>query len=88
MDAAFIFVMFVLKIPLAMLLGIVWYAIKAVPEPEDAGPGDGGLPRKPRPRHPRPPRPRRPRRDPHGHAPPPAPARVRTTVARGRTVQR
>lgn len=80
--------MFVLKIPIAMLLYIVWYAIRAVPEPEDSDSRDGGIPRTPEPRHPRPPRPRQPRRDPHGDPPLPAPARTRTTVARGTPVER
>ena len=74
---AFLWIMLVLKIPLAMLLFIVWYAIRAVPEPADGGddgPRRGGGPRI------TPPRPSR--RGPHGDPAPPAPDRVRTTQAR------
>ena len=48
-----------LKIPLLLLYALVYWAIKAEPEPEDAG-GDGGA-RKERP-HPVPTLPRHPRR--------------------------
>ena len=83
-DAAFIFLMVVLKLPIAALLYIVWWAIRATPEPETGRDDDGGTKR---PRHPRPPRPRRPRRGPHADPPPTPPARVRTTNARGRPVE-
>jgi hypothetical protein len=76
--------MLVLKIPIVALLYIVWWAVRAEPEIE-ASDEDGGLRR---PHGPLPPRPQRPRRGPHADAPPPAPARTRTTVARGRDVQR
>jgi hypothetical protein len=86
----FIWLMFLLKIPIAALLGIVWWAIRQDPANESTHDDDGGskhLP--PKPRHPhRPYRPRTPRRGPHGGehvAPPP---RVRTTLARGRRVTR
>lgn len=82
-DAAFIFLMLVLKIPIAMLLYIVWWAIHATPEP-DTGPDDEGGSKLPR--HPRPPRPSRPRRSPHGQPEHSSPPRVRRTVARGRRV--
>jgi hypothetical protein len=76
----FIWLMFVLKIPLIALLWIVWHAIKAVPEdaeaPLDGGNGDRDHPRTPRHRPP-------PRRGPHAEPVPPAPARMR--VLRGRT---
>jgi hypothetical protein len=87
MSATFIFIMVVLKIPIVMLLTIVWWAIKATPENE-APPvvdEDGGTKDRPR-AHPRPRRPRPPRRGPHGDPPVPAPARTRTVVARGRRV--
>jgi hypothetical protein len=73
-----------LKIPLLLLYGLVYWAIKAEPEPEDAG-GDGGS-RKARP-HPAPTLPRTPRRGPHGDPQPAAPARVRTVVAKAREHQ-
>jgi hypothetical protein len=82
-DATFIFLMVGLKLPIAALLYIVWWAIHATPETETDGDGDGGARR---PRHPRPPRPARPRRGPHGGTAVPAPARTRATLARGRRV--
>lgn len=89
-SATFIFLMVVLKIPIFMLLYIVWYAIKSPPEPEPVG-EDGGSkrPLSPRPRHPhpRPALPRHPRRGPHGAPQLPAPARTRTVVARARRVE-
>jgi hypothetical protein len=64
----------VLKIPIAALLYIVWWAVKDPPVPE-AGPDDGGGPRRdPHPRL-RPPHP--PRRGPHASPAPRAPDRVR-----------
>jgi len=79
--------MLALKIPIGALLWIVWWAIhQNEPEP-GTGNGDGGTKVRP-PRHP--PRPRRwPRhRGPHGEPVPPAPARVRTTIAKGRELHR
>ena len=91
MSATFIFLMVALKIPIFGLLYIVWWAIHAVPEPEPATDEDGGSKRpiNPRPRHPhpRPALPRPPRRGPHAAPPVPAPARVRTVVARARRVE-
>lgn len=84
-EATFIFLMVVLKLPIAALFYIVWWAIRAVPEPEQGSDGDGGSMA---PRHPRAPRPQRPRRGPHGDPPLDAPARTRTTVAAGRRVER
>jgi len=87
-DATFLFMMLALKVPIAALIWLVWWAIKQEPETAgDPGDGDGGTKRAP-PRHPRPPRPRRPRRGTHGDPPVPAPARVRSLVARGRRVER
>ena len=66
MSAAFIFLMVILKIPIALLLYIVWYAIKSPPQPEPVAGEDGGTkrPLSPRPRHPQHPRPALPR-NPH-----------------------
>jgi hypothetical protein len=77
--------MLALKLPLAGLIYIVWWAIKQ--EPEDAGKSDddGGIRRQDRP-HPIKPFPRRPRRGPHGDPPPVPPARVRTVKARARSL--
>jgi hypothetical protein len=91
MSTTFIFLMVALKVPIFGLLYIVWWAIHAEPEPDVATDDDGGTkqPQGPRPRHPhpRPALPRPPRRDPHGAPPVPAPARVRTVVARARRVE-
>jgi hypothetical protein len=78
--------MFALKIPLAALIFLVWWAIRQ--EPEDSSPSDddGGV-RRPIDRlHPHKPFPRHPRRGPHGDPAPPSPARVRTVKARARTL--
>jgi hypothetical protein len=83
----FLFLMFALKIPLGMLLWLVWWAIRQTPEEEPHPQGDGGG----GPRVEDPPRrshPRRPRRGPHGDPAPATPPRVRTTVARARTPER
>jgi hypothetical protein len=90
MSATFIFLMVALKVPIAGLLYIVWWAIHAEPEPLAATTDDDGgskQPHDPRPRHPRPALPRSPRRGPHGAPPVPAPPRVRTVVARARRVR-
>ena len=55
----FLWVMLALKIPLALLLYIVWYAVHATPEPTPGDDGDGGV--GPRPRRAAPPRPAPPR---------------------------
>jgi hypothetical protein len=87
-SATFIFLMFILKLPILALFYIVWWAVHSPPEPDPVGEEDGGTkrPQSPRPRHPhpRPALPRNPRRGPHGAprvAPPP---RARTVVARAR----
>jgi len=87
----FIFLMFILKLPIFALFYIVWWAVQSPPEPEPVTGEDGGSkrPSSPRPRHPhpRPALPRNPRRGPHGAprvAPPP---RVRTVVARARRIE-
>ena len=75
----FLWLMFALKIPIAMLLWIVWWAVKSEPEPESGSSDDddGGI-RRP---HERPPRPRDPRRrGPHGDPAVPSPPRTRTTA--------
>jgi hypothetical protein len=70
----FVYLMVVLKIPIAMLGWIVWKAIHAEPEPagdEAPNAGGGGS------AHPRPRRPRPPRRGDHGEALPVPPRRIR-----------
>jgi hypothetical protein len=71
----FVWIMIVLKIPLGMLLYIVWWAIHAEPEPVEGRDDDGGQRRDRGPRN-QPPRP--PRRGPHGDPAAPPPERVRT----------
>ena len=69
----FIWIMLVLKIPIVMLLGIVWWAVRATPEPAAGDEDDGGIGREPdgpRSRSPR-------RRGPHGDPTVPAPPRTR-----------
>ena len=90
----FIWLMFILKIPIFMLFGIVWWAVRQTPEPASDGDGGSRLPTAPQPhenpRHPRPPLPRHPRRGPHGpgDAALPSPPRTRAVVARARSVDR
>ena len=82
----FFFIMIVLKIPILLLMWLVWWSTRPV---EDAAPGgddDGGLRvgGHGHPMHPRPPLPHTPRRGPHGERPLPSPRRVRSVVARSR----
>jgi hypothetical protein len=92
----FLYLMLFLKLPILALLGIVWWAIRQSPENEHQPRGGGGVedPHRSRPRDPRRPHsplgPRgpRPRRDPHGAPPPAPPPRVRSTVARSRSLDR
>lgn len=76
--------MVVLKIPIAALIWLVYWAIKQDTNPAtSSAPDDGGSQRP----HPRPPRRRPPRRGPHAEPPPPSPSRVRTVTARARTLE-
>jgi hypothetical protein len=78
-----IWLMLVLKIPVAALLYIVWWAVHQEPDTGGAD-EDGGTKVHPHDDHqPLPPRlPRR--RGPHGDPAPPSPARTRTTVVRSK----
>jgi len=92
MTWTFLWLMLLLKIPIGGLLWIVWWAIHKADadEPAHAADEDGGggaKVRSARRVHPRPPRPVRPRRGPHTGAPPPAPRRTRSVVARARKVE-
>jgi hypothetical protein len=78
MEWGFIWLMFVLKIPIVMLLTLVWWAVRSPEEPVDEGSDDGGSKVDPQHPHGAPRGPRR--RGPHGDPMPPAPARVRTTA--------
>jgi hypothetical protein len=81
----FIWLMFVLKIPILMLLGLVWWAVRQEVDPAEDMPPPETVPARPHP--PELPRPRRPR-GPHGEdAALPAPPRVRT-IAKGRQPSR
>ena len=83
MTWGFIWLMFILKIPIFMLLGIVWWAAHQTDEPAES-PDDGGIKDHP---HRRPPRiPRGPRRGPHGAPAVPSPPRMRTRARRARTL--
>lgn len=85
MTWGFVWLMLALKLPIAALIYIVWWAIKQEPE-EPSSDDDGGIRRHgPHPREPFPRRPR-PRRGPHGDPAPRPPARVRTVRARARTL--
>ncbi len=81
MEWTFIYLMLVLKIPIALLFWIVWWAVHnvddetAVPEGDERD-DDGGIGRVD---HPRSPKPRPTRRGPHPGPVPPAPARSRRT---------
>lgn len=87
--AGFLFLMFALKVPLGMLLYIVWWAIRQTPDEESLPQSDDGGSRAGDPKRPRRPFPRQPRsRGPHGDPAPTAPPRTRTTVARARTPER
>jgi hypothetical protein len=83
----FIWLMFLLKIPIVALFLIVRWAVRQTPEAE---PGlDGGIGPRPLPLHPHHPRsrhPRAPRRGPHGAPAPASPTRVRVLSARGRAL--
>jgi hypothetical protein len=76
----------ILKIPIAALLYIVWWAVREPPVPEaDPEDGSGGSPRDPHPRI-RPPQP--PRRGPHADPAPASPGRVRVAHRRPRVPER
>jgi len=80
MGWTFVWMMLILKIPIAMLFYIVWWAVKSPEDEPAADSGDGGV-KGPKPsrdrRDPRFPR----RRGPHGdHALIPPSPRTRTTV--------
>jgi hypothetical protein len=76
--------MLALKVPIAALIYLVWWAVKQTPEETPSNDDDGGARRHPR--HPRKPFPRHPRRGPHGDPAPLPPARVRTLKARARSL--
>jgi hypothetical protein len=83
----FIWLMFLLKIPIVALFLLVRWAVRA---PEAAPEQDGGIGPQSRPRHPHHPRsrpPRAPRRGPHGDPAPASPPRVRAVASRRRLAQ-
>lgn len=89
MGWGFVWLMLVLKIPIGLLLWLVWWAVRQTPDDDGAPPGgDGGskVGDPSDPRHPRSPFPRDPRRrGPHGDAVLGAPPRTRTRSTRTRT---
>jgi hypothetical protein len=66
----------IMKIPIVMLLTLVWYAIRKPPVAETEQDGEGGSRHGPHPRF-QPPNP--PRRGPHADPAPAPPERVRVT---------
>ena len=84
MTWGFLWLMLALKLPIAALIYLVWWAIKQ--EPEDETSSTTTAASSAIARIPRQPFPRRPRRGPHGDPAPQPPARVRTVRARARTV--
>ena len=78
MEWTFFWLMVVLKLPVVAAIWLVWWAMKAEPEPSSED--DGGI-KAPEPEPPQPPRrPLHPRRGPHGEPELPSPPRVRTKV--------
>jgi hypothetical protein len=88
MGWTFVYLMLILKIPIAALLWIVWWAIHSTPETEPEKNADDSGGSKTRHRHPRKPLPHHPRRGPHGDPLPVPPPRVRNVVARARRIDR
>jgi hypothetical protein len=80
MTWGFIWLMFVLKIPILGLFGIVWWAIRTSDDPATEQPVRPTSPQHPRSRVPRPRRPR----GPHAEPMPLPPERIRRVTAIGR----
>jgi hypothetical protein len=83
----FIWLMFLLKIPIVALFLLVRWAVR---EPDSPTEQDGGIGPRSQPRHPHHPRsrpPRLPRRGPHGDPAPASPARMRAVASRRRLPQ-
>ncbi len=82
-----VWLMLVLKIPIGLLLWLVWWAIRQVPDElgeSDGGDGGSKVPRAPH--RPDSPFPRSPRsRGPHGDPTIASPPRTRTRITRART---
>jgi hypothetical protein len=86
MEWTFVYLMVGLKLPIAALLYLVWWAIHQTEEPEPGIAGEGGT-RKPR--HPHPSLPRKPRpRDAHGLEQPAPPPRMRVVPPRAAPAMR
>lgn len=85
MSWTFLYLMLFLKLPIAGLLWLVWWAIHQETEEPAGSEDDGGT--KLRPHHPRRPFPRTPRRGPHGSPAPASPRRTRAVVVRARRVE-
>jgi hypothetical protein len=76
----FVWMMVILKIPIAALLWLVWWSAKApTPREEEPARVDSAPGHRPDPSRPR--RPRPPRRGPHASPAPAAPSRVRAHAA-------
>jgi hypothetical protein len=79
----FFYMFVILKIPIVALLCLVWWAVRAEPEPAEGDPREELRRRPDHPRDPR--RPKSPRRGPHAEPPPVPPQRVR---AHGKRIER
>lgn len=85
MTWGFLWLMVALKVPIAALLYLVWWAVHQQPDDEPVSDdGGSGVPRSP---HPRRPLPRSPRRGPHAEPALVPPPRVRSVSARARTLR-
>jgi hypothetical protein len=83
---AVFFLAVVLKIPIAALFAIIWWALRDPPVPEPDREDDGGSRHDPH--HPRIRPPQPPRRGPHVERTPGSPERVRSGAPRGPRVPR
>ena len=82
MGWGFVWLMVILKIPIFMLIALVWWAVHASPDPvveDDHGDDDEGGSKVPASHLPKPRRPPRPR-GPHGSPTLPSPPRIRKGV--------
>jgi hypothetical protein len=85
MEWTMFFLFVALKVPLAALCWLVWWAIHQTDDAVEEPRGDGGSKRVP---HPHRPLPHTPRRGPHGDPLPLPPPRVRPVTARARQLER
>ena len=84
MGWGFVWLMVIMKIPIVMLLALVWWAVRQTPDESGRGEdgGSGNVPDRPRPHRPRPRAPRPARRGPHPGVRAPVRPRVRAAGTR------